>query len=145
MTVIAAAVLLVVSGMGDTNAQTLVHSDRTGGPARGLPQMEACAWPTPADCEFALGYMDGGGRADLLRHLIMDVRPCEGEWYTVYPFYLGAFQFHPTTWANAAAHTGATDPLRPYDVGVNTGWLVRNVDPGGTGGWKHCWARGSIP
>ncbi len=60
MTVIAAAVLLVVSGMGDGSVQTLVHSDRTSGPARGLPQMEACPtaifeydWPVEEACRVA--------------------------------------------------------------------------------------------
>ena len=146
MTVIAAAVLLVVSGIGDTNAQALVHSDRTSSPARRLPQMEACAWPTPADCEFAAGYLDGGGRPDLLRHLIMDVRPCEGEWGVAYTNgYVSAFQFAPSTWRNASSHTGATDPLRPYDVGLAVAWLLSVTTPGGTGNWPVCWWRGSIP
>jgi hypothetical protein len=77
----------------------------------------------------------------------VDVRPCEGEWGVEYGNgYVSAFQFTHGTWANAASHTGQSDPLRPYDVGVNVAWLLAQItNPGSTGGWPTCWWRGSIP
>lgn len=103
------------------------------------------------DCTFAAGYVDGGGPIVYLRHLIQDVRPCEGEWRTVYDNgYVSAFQFTPGTWRAAASRTGATDPLNPRDVGTNVAFLInelegRRLSPGSTGGWPVCWHRGSIP
>jgi len=118
----------------------------------GHPRLEA-PWGcvTEDDCEFARGYVDGGGRVDYLRHLLQDVRPCEGEWRTVYTNgYVSAFQFTPGTWAAAAKRTGATDPLDPYSVGINVAWLIgelerTGVGPGSTGGWPTCWWRGLAP
>lgn len=97
---------------------------------------------TPDDCRFAHGYRDAGGPERWLRHLVEDVRPCEGEWGVVYQNgYVSAFQFTPGTWGNAARATGRYDALEPYDVGQNVAWLMQRVDPGSSGGWPTCWWR----
>lgn len=104
-----------------------------------------------SDCAFAQGYIDAGGPERYLRHLVEDVRPCEGEWGVAYANrYVSAFQFTPGTWAAAASRTGRADPLDPYDVGANVAWLIndlerRGISPGSTAGWPTCWWRGLVP
>jgi hypothetical protein len=122
---------------------------RSAGPvAAGAPRFEApwgCA--SEDDCLFARGYADAGGNIAHLRHLLQDVRPCEGEWRTVYTNgYVSAFQFTPGSWATAARATGMPDPLDPYQVGVNVAWWIQHIiDPGSSDGWPTCWWRGLAP
>ena len=98
------------------------------------------------DALFSEGYLAGGGPLHYLRHLVEDVRPCEGEWGVEYHNgYLGAFQFTPGTWGAAARATGFGDYMDPYHVGRNVAWLVQRVDPGSTGGFPHCWWVGNVP
>ena len=102
---------------------------------------------TSEDCEFARGYVDAGGPLVYLRHLLQDVRPCEGNFGVAYDNgYLSAFQFTPGSWSSAARATGMANPLDPYQVGVNVAWWILHIaDPGSTEGWPTCWHRGSIP
>lgn len=103
------------------------------------------------DCLFARGFVDAGGPLQYLRHLLEDVRPCEGNFGVAYANgYVSAFQFTPGTWAAMARKTGLWDPLNPYDVGANVAALIvelerSGVSPGSSGGWPVCFWRGSIP
>lgn len=116
----------------------------------GVQAAPSCPW-TPDDCAFAQGYLDGAGPERYLRHLVEDVRPCEGEWGVVYGNgYRSAFQFTAGTWAAMARRTDLWDPMDPYHVGANVAALIndlerRRVSPGSTGGWPTCWWRGLVP
>jgi hypothetical protein len=115
-----------------------------------MAQLEAPCAPE-ADCLFAAGYLDHGGPPGYLRHLLDDVRPCEGEWWIVYDNgYMSALQFTPGTWAGVARKTQLWDPLDPYHVGANVAALINDLEragrsPGSTGGWPTCWWRGLTP
>lgn len=99
------------------------------------------------DCAFALGYAQGGGPMQYLRHFLDVVLPCEGgpDW-SVKDYgngYVSRAQFHQASWATASRATGFTEPNDPYSVGRNVAWWVNAIaaegsGPGGRGGWG-CW------
>lgn len=98
---------------------------------------------------FIAGYRDYGGNEAWLEHFIYDVMPCEGgeQWHQFGDYsssgYISPAQFHPGSWASAAAATGHADSHSGYDVGANVAWWSNNVsDPWGSGGWPVCGHRG---
>lgn len=98
---------------------------------------------------FTQGYLDYGGNPGWLDHFVYDVLPCEGggAWYEFGDYsgsgYVSPAQFHPASWASAAAATGLSNPHDGYHVGANVAWWSNAVsDPWGSGGWPVCGHRG---
>lgn len=129
-------------GVGDGAPHRPTHGGSRG-TARGLEE-PLCL--TEEDC-FAQGYLDAGGPPVYLRHLLEDVRPCEGAWGVRYENgYVSAFQFAPSSWSTSASATGFWEPLDPYSVGVNVAWWIQHIDnPGSTAGWPVCFHTGGWP
>jgi hypothetical protein len=105
------------------------------------------------EAAFRAGYRDYGGNPAWEEHLVTDViLECENRgrgWFwdwTLGDFYWSVAQFHPDSWARAAALSGLGDPTNPYHVGANVAWWSNAIEhPGGTGGWATCWWQGDVP
>jgi len=82
-------------------------------------------------------------------HLLRNVGPCEGGPTFRNDYgngYVSRFQFHPGSWATAAAISGYNDGGDPYHVGANVATWIRLIGgreaAGTTSGWPVCWWRG---
>lgn len=123
-----------------------VTTTRAANPNPVAPPAFLDAWRcgTPQDCRFADGYIEHGGPAVHLQHLLEDVAPCEGgpDW-SVANYdngYVSRFQFNSGSWSTASKATGFKNANDPYEVGVNVAWWITHIkDPGSTEGWPTCW------
>ena len=98
---------------------------------------------------FAAGYRDRA-QGDtyllgLLDHVVGVVVPCESRWQADAggDQHLGLAQFHPDTWSRAR-RAPDSDWRDPAEQGYATAnWIAAlrrtGSDPGGSGGWPHCW------
>ncbi len=91
---------------------------------------------------FTRGYIEAGGDAGLLGHIINDVLPCEWrpDVWVGGNGYLSRAQFDPASWERA----GGGEPSDDRVVGRNVAnWLeiIGVENAGTTAGWPTCWWR----